>query len=403
MIRKIIGFILRGRHYWRRVPFDEVAELYVSRLMTVLAINLVSLFMAIYLYRLGYSVVFIAIFYGLMYVLKTPLMLPFAKYVAYYGPKHGVLLANLLRIPSLASMTFVPEYGLPALAVFGAFQAASAGIYNISYGVNFSKVRTIEKTGKELGMMRLIEQGAKVLAPIGGGLIATFWGPSVAVVIASVLFAAAAIPLFRTVEPVKLRAKIVFEAFPWRLTWRTFVGAGVIGYDFVVGGITWSLFVATVVFASLGDGIYASLGAISSVGVLVSMLAAWFFGKIVDKKQGDTLFTAGVMGVSVIHLFRPFTGGASSVLGANMATETANSAYVLPWTRATFDIADTSGHRVAYFMMIGIMENIGAGLACFALAGLVWLFGVGVGLQMAFVAGAAIALNLLIVRRHTRQ
>lgn len=402
MIRKIISFILRGRHYWRRAPFDEVAELYVSRLMTVLAINLVSLFMAIYLYKLGYSVVFIAMFYGMMYVFKVPLMLPFAKYVAYYGPKHGVLLANILRIPSLASMTFVPEYGIPALIVFGAFQAASAGLYNISYGVNFSKVRTIERVGKELGTMRLIEQGAKVLAPIGGGLIATFWGPNTAVVIASVLFAFAAVPLFRTVEPVKLRAKIVFEAFPWRLTWRSFIGAGVIGYDFIIAGIAWSLFVAVVVFAGLGDGIYASLGAISSVGVLVSMLAAWFFGKIVDKNQGDTLFTTGVLGISVIHLFRPFTSVPTGVLGTNMATETATSAYVLPWTRATFDIADTSGHRVAYFMMIGTMENIGAAISCFVLAGLVWLFGASVGLQLAFIVGAAVALNLLVVRRYTR-
>lgn len=402
MFRRIVGFIFRGRHYWRHAPFDEVAELYVSRLMTVMAINLVSLFMAIYLYRLGYSVVFIAMFYGMMYLCKLPLMLPFAKYVAYYGPKHGVLLANLLRIPSLIAMTLVPDYGLPALAAFGAFQAASAGMYNISYGVNFSKVRTVEKVGRELGTMRLIEQTAKVLAPIAGGLIATFLGPNTAVIVASLLFATAAVPLLRTVEPTKLRAKIVFEAFPWRLTWRSLVAASVIGHDFVVSGIAWSLFVAVVVFAGMGDGIYASLGAISSVGVLVSMLAAWFFGKIVDKKQGDTLFTAGVLGVTTVHLFRPFTGGPSGVLGVNMANETATSAYVLPWTRISFDIADTSGHRIAYFMMIGTMENIGAALACFLLAGIAWIFGAAVGLQLLFVIGAAVALNLLVVRRHTR-
>lgn len=402
MLRRVLAFILRSRHYWRRTPFDEIADLYVSRLMTVLATNLVSLFMAIYLYRLGYSVVFIAIFYGLMYLFKLPLMLPFAKYVTYYGPKHGVLLANILRIPSLVSMLFVPEYGLPALAVFGAFQAASTGIYNLSYGVNFSKVRTVEKTGKEISMMRLIEQAAKVFAPIGGGLLATFFGPNAAVVVASILFVLAAAPLFRTVEPVKLRAKIVFEAFPWRLTWRSLLAAGVIGHDFVIGGIAWSLFVAIVIFASLGDGVYASLGAISSVGVLVSMLAAWFFGRIVDRRQGDTLFTAGVLGLATAHLFRPFLANPAAVLGINMTTETATSAYVLPWTRAIFDIADTSGHRVAYFMMIGLAENLGAAVACFGMAGIVWLFGTGAGLPVVFYLGSIVALGLLIVRRYTR-
>lgn len=402
MLHRIISFIFRRRHYWRQASFSEVAELYVSRLMTVFAINIVSLFMAIYLFKLGYSIAFIALFYGCMYTVKVPLMIVFARYVAYFGPKHGVLLANLIRIPSLIAMLMVPQYGFTALVIFGLFQAASAGIYNLSYGVDFSKVRHAAHTGKELGVMSQIEQTAKVLAPIIGGIIATLCGPAMAVGIASILFIMAAAPLFRTIEPVAVRSKIVYAGFPWRLTWRSFVTSAGAGHDFIVSGIAWTLFIATTVLATVGGGIYASLGALASVGAFISMVAAWFFGKVVDRKQGDALFTAGVISNTFIHLFRPFALSPSSVLGVSMTNETATSAYVLPWTRATFELADISGHRIAYFMLLGMSENLGAAIGCFALAGIIWLFGIHPGLQMFFVVGAAVELTMLAARRHTR-
>lgn len=402
MLHRIISFIFRRRHYWRQASFSEVAELYVSRLMTVFAINIVSLFMAIYLFKLGYSVGFIAVFYGCMYLLKVPLMMLFARYIAYFGPKHGVLLANVIRIPSLVAMLMVPDYGFVALVIFGLFQSASAGIYGISYGVDFSKVRHVTHTGKELGVMSQIEQTAKVMAPIIGGVIATFYSPGVAVGLASILFVLAAAPLFRTIEPVAVRSKVAYAGFPWRLTWRSFVTAYGVGHDFVVSGIAWTLFIAVTVLASIGGGIYASIGALASIGAFVSMLGAWFFGKVVDRRQGDALFTAGIISNTFIHLFRPFAVSPASVLAVSMTNETATSAYVLPWTRATFELADISGHRIAYFTLLGMAENLGAALGCFALAAIVWLFGLQPGLQIFFVLGAAIELTMLAARRHTR-
>ena len=56
MFQRIISRIFKSRHYWRTLSFDEVAELYTSRLVTVFAINVVNLFAAVYLYKLGYSI-----------------------------------------------------------------------------------------------------------------------------------------------------------------------------------------------------------------------------------------------------------------------------------------------------------------------------------------------------------
>ena len=49
MFKVMINRILAGRHYWRLVSFDEIAELYTSRLLTIFAVNIVNLFAAVYL------------------------------------------------------------------------------------------------------------------------------------------------------------------------------------------------------------------------------------------------------------------------------------------------------------------------------------------------------------------
>ena len=83
MIGRIISRLLRRRHYWRSVSFDQIAELYTSRLITVFAANIVNLFAAVYLYKLGYSLIFITLFYAVWYLMKIPFSYLAAKYAAY--------------------------------------------------------------------------------------------------------------------------------------------------------------------------------------------------------------------------------------------------------------------------------------------------------------------------------
>lgn len=402
MLQRIIGLIFWRRHYWRHVSFDEVAELYVSRLVMVFAINIVGLFMSLYLYELGYSVLFIVFLYAAVYLLKVPFAFVAAKYIAYFGPKHGVLMANILRVPSMVAMFLVPVYGLPAVIIFSVLQNLAACLYNMSYLVDFSKVRHVEHTGKELGTMQVIEQFARVISPLIGGILATIFGPGLVIVIASVLFLVSSIPLFRSIEPTAVRAKIKMQAFPWRLTSKSFVAQSVMGFDLITSGTVWVLFTAIVVFSTIGTSIYAALGLLFSVGVLVSMVVAWLFGQIVDKRRGDLLFTAGVIVNAIIHAFRPFTGTPASVVGVNIANEVGTAAYSLPWTRGVFEVADISGHRVLYFALLQVCADIGALIACVTVGVFIWIFGLIPGMQLFFGFAAMVELAMIIGRKYTK-
>ncbi len=401
-IERAIGFIFRRRHYWRSGSFDEISELYTSRLMMVFALNLVNLFMAVYLYRLGYTLIFIALFYAVMSLLRTLAYLLAAKYVAYAGPKHAVLAANIIRVFSMVALALVSTYGFPAIVAFGLFQQAAIALYGLGYLVDFSKVRHFAHTGKELGTMQLIEKGARVVSPVVGGLLATFFSPIVVILVSATLFVASSIPLLRSIEPIKTRSRIVFEGFPWRSSFASFIAQLSVGYDYVSSSMVWILYVTIVVFAGSGASIYTDLGWLISIGVVASMVATWFFGKVVDRRSGDILYTAGALTNSAIHLFRAFTVTPVGVAGVNVSSETMTTAYVMPFMRLQFDLADNSGHRILYMMISQIFESVGEALACALFALLIWVFGRQPGFEFFFVAAAGFELLLLTARRYTK-
>ncbi len=402
MFQRIIHRLFRRRHYWRTVSFDEIAELYASRLMTTFAINIVNLFAAVYLYELGYSIVFIALFYAGWYLFKIPFSVLAARYTAYYGPKHAILLANILRIPSLVAFAFASDQGLIAVLIFGMFQQMSAAMYDIGYLVDFSKVKHSDHAGKEIGTMQVMEKAAKIISPLVGGVIAAVYSPQITIIVAGIVFALAALPLLRTIEPTATRIKLKIAGFPWRHAWQSLLSQSVVGFDFVTSGMVWTLFIMLFIFSSLGPDVYAALGGLASLGVFVSMVAAWTFGQIVDKHKGGVLLTAGTIANTVIHLFRPFTLTTTGVLGVNIASETATSAYAMPFTRVIFDIADSYGYRIVYVMFIEMAVNLGAAAACIVLALSVHTLGVEQGMKLTFFAAAAYELILLISRRAAR-
>jgi MFS family permease len=402
MIQSLIHRILARRHYWRVASFSEIAELYTSRLLFTFAINIVNLFAAVWLYKLGYSVLYITVFYAATYAFRTVFSFIAAWYVSYFGPKHGVLIAGLLRIPSLIAFMFVPEYGLIAIILFGVFQQMSSSIYDISYWTDFSKVKSIIHPGKEIGTMLIFEKIARIISPVVGGVLATAASPQATILVAAVLFVASAIPLLRSVEPIPTRSRMKFKGFPWRYATPSLISQSATGFDFVTSGLVWSLLLTVVIFGTYGDGAYAAIGGLASIGVLTSVVTAWTFGKLVDKHQGDTLLSFGTIANAIIHVFRALISTPVSAVMVSIANETATSAYSIPFTRVIFDVADGTGFRVTYIMLVEMMLSIGAFLACIVFAICVLVLGDVGGIKAMFIVAAAYEFLLLVSRRQAK-
>lgn len=364
MIKTFIYSLLERRHFWRYASFDEIAELYLSRTIRIIAMNIVSGFTSVYLYEAGYNLAFIMGFWLCFYLLKIPLTLFSGYFVAIFGPKHGILVSNLLYVPSMVSLGLMPRLGMVSIVLWGAFMAISASLYHICYMVDFSKIKNVEHAGKELAFMNILEKIAIGISPIVGGLIALWFGLQVVIWVAALLFAVSALPLLKTIEPVRTHQKIKFLGFPWQTTIRSILAHTGVGFDFVTTGIVWSLFIVVVIFPGAGWDIYVKLGILSSVTILAAITASYAYGKIIDKSQGGRLLIFSVVANGLVHAFRPFVTTPAIIVGTNIANEVATMGYNMAFMRGVFDIADSSGHRILYICLCDIVSNIGAAIAC---------------------------------------
>jgi MFS family permease len=400
MLKNILYRILEKRHFWRYSSFSEIAELYASRTLRIIAINLASGFASVYLYEIGYSLISIVLFWAGFYLLKVPLAFVSSKIAARYGPKHGILISNLLSIPAMVALGLAPVLGPASIAVWGLFASVSASLYQLCYLIDFSKIKNVEHAGKELAFMNILEKIAVGISPIIGGLIALYFGPSVVMWAAAVFFLIATLPLLATIETVRIRQKIVFQGFPWRMAYRSMISQVGLGFDVITTSTAWSLFIAIVIFPHAGNEVYVTLGTLSSVTIIAAVLASYAYGKLIDRSQGGSLLRISVIANALVHVSRPFVASPATIVGTNITNEVATMGYTMAYMRGLFDTADMSGHRIVYLSLTESIANFGAAIACGVLVLTISLFGDQDGLRAFFFVAAAVV--LLIGSSHFR-
>ncbi len=396
MLQNLLHQMLLRRHFWRHATFSEVAELYASRMMRMAALHISGAFMSIYMYQVGYSIAQIALFWALFYLFKTFVALPAASLVARIGPKHGILVSNLLYIPSMICFAFLPVAGPLLLLPILLMQGTSASMYAIAYTIDFSKVKSIDHAGKEIAYMNILEKITTSISPLIGGFLAYFFGPQVVIIIAAVLFALAAVPLFNSGEQVQTGIKLQFKGFPWRLIREHWLAQTAIGFDVFTSGTVWTLYTAVIVIGiSSNNEVYVISGILLSVVLIAALVSSYVYGKIIDKKGGRALMKASIVANALTHLARPFITSPVTVAGVNAVNEVATTGYTMPYTRAVFDNADLSGHRTTYLGMIDVLSNFGAFIAAVLLLGLAFIAGNDFALHnYFFVAGVVVLLAL---------
>lgn len=389
MVEDILYRIRLGKHYWRSVPFAEMAELYVSRFLRTVSQGMIGLFIVVFLYQKGYSVLAILLLIAGYYFLRALLCFPAAYYIAWAGPKRVTLVSNILLIPSLWALVMIDMYTIASVVAFFAFQAISFSLYYIASDVQFSSINHAASAGKEVGWLHIMEKIGAGIAPMVGGFVAYAFGPERVMWIAAGLSVMSALPLFLSPEKVRRKQRVMFRGFPVRVLLGQFVSGGLVGLDYVVTTAVWSLFVSVAVFGVADDSVYAKLGVVFSISLLASVVTSHVYGVLIDRRRAKELYHAGVVVNAAIHAIRPFITTPVGVAVINAANEVGTSAYNMPYIRNTYESADNlPGYRIVYLSVILAVTCAGASLMALAAALLVQQFGPVEGMKYAFFVGA---------------
>ena len=289
MVKELFKSIFKRRHFWRFASFSEVAELYAARIMRTIAINLGAAFMSVYMLKNGYSIVAVSLFWAAYFGFKMLVALPLAQLIAMIGAKKAILISNFLYIPSMIAFIFLPELGMWALIITGVFQTTSAALYDMGYTINFSRIKSADHAGHQVAVMNIAEKVAKGISPLLGGLLAMFVDPRASIAVSTIFFVLAAWPLMRTKDSMTTGFHLAPKGFPWKMARQSLYMQLPIGFDIYASGNAWSIFLASLIFTASGNQVYAELGALTSLILLVSLASTHMYGTLIDKHAGGQL------------------------------------------------------------------------------------------------------------------
>lgn len=359
MLKKILKPFLKIRNYWQYISFNEMAVLYVSKNMRVFATKLTSTFSLIYIYKFTHSIWIIPICILIYYIAKFVGSIVALFYISKNGPKHGMLLANILFIPALVLMAsmgiFGREMGLIVALISAVFKGISTSVENISYNVDFSKAKTAKKVGKQLGISYILEHISSSITPAVGGFLAIFFGVEKLFVVSSVILVLTTIPLLTTKERVKPVRKISFRGFPW----QNYKHLLVICYSC---GMAWnSLYIWSFfapVFLLKGINAYGSAGVLSSISSIAALVSAFVYGKVIDKNKERGLLKIGAVFMGLVFSLRIFISSNPLLLGIlEIIAAMAMNGFNMANFKGLYGEADESGMRMQYLFLYEIGMN----------------------------------------------
>ena len=356
MVKKAIQKLLKRRHFWRSVSFDELSELYASEFLRTLAMSVIGIFVPIYLYKLGYDLT--AIFaMQVTWAASRPLFtLIAAKAIAVLGPKHSMALGTAVQMVYLGVLVTIDSVHWP-LALLSILGSLSYALFGIALMVDFSKVKHTEHGGKEISFITICGRVGASIGPLVGGVVASFINPKATIVIALAILASSLVPLFKSAEPIKTKQSITIKGFPWRRHKRDFISAFFFGVENIVSIVIWPLFIALAIFQT---NTYAAIGLLVSIGTAASLVAIYLIGKKIDDHKGGILFKTGVIINSFIHLVRPFVVTPIQAISVSLLNEPVSASYQMPYMKGLYDASDSvPGYRIVYLTLIDNFRMLG--------------------------------------------
>ncbi len=371
--------------------YTEINEVYISQAARAFGLSLIGIFIPIYLYNLGYDLGTIALFFIITHSIQlfvTPMSGPL---LARFGAKHLMAFGQLWTIIFITILTFAHLH--PALVLLTALAwGVDTGIFWPAYHYNLSRVRTMVKTSRQIGVVFILLSVAQGIGPLMGGIIATQFGIHYTFLAAMGLLLIAAYVYMQTPDHSPR------PSFNWQNVWhgwrgvrRDVIANAANGLQAEVALYVWPLFI----FLFLGT--YQTVGLVISLSLVVSILVIYIIARRGDQGKNRQQLHLGSKSASLVYLARPFAQTFGSAAGINIIHEVTSNLYRIPFMSYYYDRACTVPDRLAYIIKMEMAVSVGLIISWLAVVILALVLPLKLALIGAFIfAAIAILFNTKI-------
>ena len=343
---------------------SDLGRFYQWSFIYELGFQMINFFAPIYLYKLGYGLIgaiFFLVVGNIAYLVNRT---PISHLIISFGIRKVVVLSAFcwvgfgfiaLYIPAISHQLSLNDYatlaGLSFLLHFSLMSYYSSRDYYLSGVVSQTK-----KYGKNISMYTILSLVSAFLAPIAGGIVAQLYSFKHTVVLGGALMILSLIPILfvkdkRFVQPPKVANHYLHYRAKWqifkKIDKRKLIGES-ISLQFLKLGLYWPLYVGLVIFASSP---YSSLGILSGVGSLFSVISVYVIGRLVDKGYGRKVVGFSVLLEIGLGISRFFVSTPVGAIGHDIAWKNNHSHRVIA---EKWYLAVASNHN----QRLGLMDVI---------------------------------------------
>ncbi|MFT7616286.1 MAG: MFS family permease [Candidatus Woesearchaeota archaeon] len=323
-------------HYFTNKELDER---YISVFFRTLAQSLISVFIPIYLYNLGFSLAKISIFF-IIYFGLIPVYFPLCMQLTrLWGVKKTMAAGTVMLLVYYFFLHLISQ-GLPmyyAAVTFG----ISVGLYYSAYHMDFAHTVKKEK-GRTLGLFTAIAILANVAGPFIGSILINKYSFVLVFIISAILCVISFMSLFFTPD-YKLKnshiqiIKAINSDTPQKAV--VYMTAGCLG---TIGGIFWPIF------------IFLTLDSVVSLGAIVSITSLFVAGAVIllgnaSDKHGKWLYLAGTAAHAPTWIARLFLLSPFGLLFSNVWSSLSFYAIDLSFARQMYSSAQKKQKNIANY------------------------------------------------------
>ncbi len=279
----------------------RLGGLYLAVTMLDFALAMVVLFEPVYLYKLGYSIQHILMYYIVVYGVYYFIVPLGGKFVARFGPARSMALSSIMLIGyylSLLMVATIPAFFWIAPLCF----ALQKMLYWPAYHMDFILNSDQGERGKEFSGLWSLSTIVYIIGPILGGMVIQQSGFTVLFGLVITLIMLSNVPLF--IAPMSyhgtLRSywQMLIQPFT-RYHIRSTLSYLALGEELVMLTV-WPIFIA-LTFVS-----YEKMGGAIAAATFITALVTLYIGKLIDKRQPVRTMRIGAIVTIVTWMLRPF-------------------------------------------------------------------------------------------------
>ncbi|MCK5177007.1 MAG: MFS transporter [Candidatus Aenigmarchaeota archaeon] len=328
----------------------ELNHFYVSVAIMTFGQALISIFVPIYLYKLGYPIHSIIFFYFLVSLCIVVFAYSGAKIVSKVGVKHSVLLSvpfvviyyiGLLLLQNNMWLFFI----LPILLAWHRI------FYFYGYHINYITHSERGKRGKEISFIGTISIAMHIIAPLTGGIITYYYDFAFLYVVGSIILLLGTIPLFFSkddYEKIEFNSKSLLDKMFSKKERGTLVSFSAYAVESIIGRVIWPIFLITILLTIEKTGLVVTLS------MIVSLFVFYFMGKITDKYDKTKLLNLGTLLYFFAWTGRVFVDSSTKIIAIDSYKNITEKILHVPWSAQSYDLAVQRG----YFRFIVSREII---------------------------------------------